>query len=84
MEKQYKVKFLGMSWLMVSGPHEYKGEKNRFMVMHQFGTDVQKQFEANKKQFQVNTVLNSAFKIIDVLEDIHDKQYIHADIKVSR
>ena len=66
-----------------SGSHEYKGEKYRFMVMQRFGTDVQKLFEANKKRFPVNTVLNLALKIIDVLEYIHDKQYIHADIKGS-
>ena len=39
-----------------------KGEKYRFMVMQQIGADVQKLFEANKKQFQVNTALKFSFQ----------------------
>lgn len=53
------------------------------MVMQRFGTDVHKLFEAAQRRFPVNTVINLSLRIIDVLEYIHDKQYVHADIKGS-
>jgi len=82
-KKSRKLKFMGMPQFIGSGSHLYKGEKYRFMVMERFGTDVQKLFEANNKSFPLNTVLNLGLRIIDVLEYIHDKQYVHADIKGS-
>lgn len=78
-----KLKFLGMPRFIGSGSHLYKGEKYRFMVMQRFGTDVQKLFDANQRHFPLNTILNLAMRIIDVLEYIHAKQYVHADIKGS-
>ncbi|XP_046651626.1 serine/threonine-protein kinase VRK1-like isoform X2 [Daphnia pulicaria] len=78
-----KLKFLGMPRFIGSGSHEYKGEKYRFMVMQRFGIDVQKLFDANQRRFPLNTILNLSLRIIDVLEYIHAKQYVHADIKGS-
>ena len=78
-----KLKFLGMPRFVGSGSHDYRGEKYRFMVMQRFGTDIQKLFDAAKRRFPVNTVINLGLRIIDVLEFIHDKQYVHADIKGS-
>ena len=77
------MKFLGMPRFMGSGSHDYGGEKYRFMVMQRFGTDIQKLFDAASRHFPLNTVLNLALRIIDVLEYIHDKEYVHADIKGS-
>ena len=51
--------------------------------MQRFGTDIQKLFDACNRCFPINTVLNLGLRIIDVLEYIHDKQYVHADIKGS-
>lgn len=79
----HKLKFLGMPRFIGSGSHEYKGEKYRFMVMQRFGIDVQKLFDANQRRFPLNTILNLSLRIIDVLEYIHSKQYVHADIKGS-
>lgn len=78
-----KLKFLGMPRFVGSGSHEYRGEKYRFMIMQRFGTDIQKLFDAAKRRFPLNTVINLGLRIIDVLEYIHDKQYVHADIKGS-
>ena len=53
------------------------------MIMQRFGSDVQKLFEASQRRFPLNTVINLSLRIIDVLEYIHEQQYIHADIKGS-
>ncbi|CAL4128017.1 unnamed protein product, partial [Meganyctiphanes norvegica] len=74
---------LGMPRYMGSGSHTYSDNKYRFMVMERFGTDLQKIFEKNNKKFSLKTTYQLGLQIIDVLEYVHSKEYIHADIKAS-
>lgn len=64
-----------------SGSHEYKGMKYRFVVMDRYGTDLWKLFLENNRKFPEHTVYKIAIQIIDVLEYMHNRTYIHADIK---
>ncbi|XP_034177516.1 serine/threonine-protein kinase VRK1 [Osmia lignaria lignaria] len=79
--KKKKLPELGMPQYIGSGSHEYKNTKYRFVVMNRYGTDLWKLFEANSRRFPEHTVYKIALQIINILEYIHHKTYVHADIK---
>ncbi|KAM8780971.1 serine/threonine-protein kinase VRK1 isoform 4-T4 [Rhynchonycteris naso] len=76
-----KLKYLGVPKYWGSGLHEKNGK--RFMVMDRFGSDLQKIYEANAKRFSRKTVLQLSLRILDILEYIHEHEYVHGDIKAS-
>uniref|UniRef100_A0A8C7MH42 non-specific serine/threonine protein kinase n=1 Tax=Oncorhynchus kisutch TaxID=8019 RepID=A0A8C7MH42_ONCKI len=55
----------------------------RFMVMDRFGTDLQKKFEESGRRFPRKLVLQLGLRLLDILEYIHEHEYVHADIKAS-
>ncbi|XP_041106898.1 serine/threonine-protein kinase VRK2-like isoform X3 [Polyodon spathula] len=55
----------------------------RFMVMDRLGRDLQKLFEGNGKKFKWKTVMQLGVQMLDVLEYIHENEYIHGDIKAA-
>ncbi|XP_041928888.1 serine/threonine-protein kinase VRK1 isoform X1 [Alosa sapidissima] len=81
--KSHKLKHLGVPRYWGSGLHNKGGKGYRFMVMDRFGTDLQKKFEENGKKFPHKLVLQLGLKLLDVLEYIHEHEYVHADIKAS-
>lgn len=81
--KSQKLKYLGVPKYWGSGLHEKGGSRYRFMVMDRFGTDLQKVFEENGKRFSRKTVLQLGLRLLDILEYIHEHEYVHADIKAS-
>ncbi|CAH1999481.1 unnamed protein product [Acanthoscelides obtectus] len=80
-KKDHNLKTFGMPIYYGSGSHEYKGVKYRFLVMEKFGADIWKKFLENNRIFPKSTVFKIAIQILDVLEYIHIKGYVHADIK---
>ena len=48
------------------GSYERKGVRYRFMVMERFGTDLQKLFENNGKEFSRKTVLQLGLSLVSV------------------
>ncbi|XP_051508267.1 serine/threonine-protein kinase VRK2 [Myxocyprinus asiaticus] len=78
-----RLEFLGIPTYWGSGLSEYKGIRYRFMVMDRLGTDLQKLFMENGGQFRKATVLRLGVLMLDVLEYIHDNEYVHADIKAA-
>ncbi|XP_032685595.1 serine/threonine-protein kinase VRK1-like [Odontomachus brunneus] len=80
-QRKKNLTALGMPKYVASGSHEYKNTKYRFLVIDRYGTDLWKIFEANNKQFSEHTVYKLVLQIIDILEYIHHKNYVHADIK---
>ncbi|XP_071972163.1 serine/threonine-protein kinase VRK1 isoform X2 [Engystomops pustulosus] len=79
----HKLKYLGVPRYWGSGLHDKNGKSYRFMVMDRFGKDLQKIFEENSKRFSHKTVLQLGLRLIDVLEYIHEHEYVHGDIKAS-
>ncbi|XP_026115146.1 serine/threonine-protein kinase VRK2-like, partial [Carassius auratus] len=55
----------------------------KFMMMDQLGTDLQIVFMENGGQLKKPTVLQLGVHTLDVLEYIHDNEYVHADIKAA-
>ncbi|KAJ8411813.1 hypothetical protein AAFF_G00154510 [Aldrovandia affinis] len=81
--KSHKLKYLGVPKYWGSGLHEKEGKRYRFMVMDRFGTDLQKIFEQHDKRFSRKLVLQLGLRLLDILEYIHEHEYVHADIKAS-
>nr|XP_015218444.1 PREDICTED: serine/threonine-protein kinase VRK2 isoform X2 [Lepisosteus oculatus] len=81
--KKCRLEFLGIPTYWGSGLAECSGIRYRFMVMDRLGSDLQKIFEKNGKRFKKETVLCLGAQLIDVLEYIHENEYVHADIKAS-
>ncbi|XP_011502656.1 PREDICTED: serine/threonine-protein kinase VRK1-like isoform X2 [Ceratosolen solmsi marchali] len=80
-KKEKKLQYLGMPPFLGSGSHEYNNEKYRFIVMERYGTDIWTLFLENGRKFSEHTVYKVAWQIINVLEYIHSRTYVHADIK---
>ncbi|KAM9294295.1 serine/threonine-protein kinase VRK1-like [Gastrophryne carolinensis] len=79
----HNLKYLGVPRYWGSGLHNKSGNSYRFMVMDRFGKDLQKIFEESGKQFPHKTVLQLGLRLIDILEYIHEHEYVHGDIKAS-
>ncbi|KAF3701562.1 Serine/threonine-protein kinase VRK1 [Channa argus] len=81
--KSHKLKSLGVPRYWGSGLHEKGGKRYRFMVIDRLGTDLQKKFEECGKKFPRKLVLQLGLRLLDILEYIHDHEYVHADVKAS-
>ena len=77
-----KLKHVGLSRYIGSGSHVYRGQKYRFLVLERYGQDLDKLLTQNGR-FPVKTVCYLGIQILDTLEYIHSRGYIHADIKAS-
>ena len=82
-KKERNMKSFGMPCLRGNGSHVHNKEKYRFLIMDRYGKDLQKIFQTGKKCFSNRVTYNLALKIIDVLEYIHSKGYVHNDIKAQ-
>ncbi|XP_053731026.1 serine/threonine-protein kinase VRK2 isoform X1 [Synchiropus splendidus] len=80
--KTRKMDFLGVPRFWGSGQAEHNGLNYRFMAMDRLGTDLQKLYERSGR-FRKDTVLQLGQTLVDVLEFIHENEYVHADIKAS-
>ncbi|XP_013876946.1 serine/threonine-protein kinase VRK2 isoform X2 [Austrofundulus limnaeus] len=76
-----KLDFLGIPTYWGSGLAEYKDLRYRFMAMDRLGTDLQKICDHNGGHLKKTTVLQLGQRLVDVLEYIHENEYVHADIK---
>ncbi|XP_037085683.1 serine/threonine-protein kinase VRK1-like [Pollicipes pollicipes] len=81
--RQQGLKRLGMPRFVASGSVEYGGQRYRFMVIDRFGTDLQKLLNKNGARFPMATVLLIGVQVLDTLEYVHSREYIHADIKAQ-
>ncbi|XP_043845766.1 serine/threonine-protein kinase VRK2 isoform X1 [Dromiciops gliroides] len=77
-----QLEFLGIPQFWGSGLAEHNGKSYRFMVMERLGMDLQKIF-VQRGRFQRDTVLQLGVRMLDVLEYIHENEYVHGDIKAA-
>eukprot|EP00064_Thunnus_orientalis_P010210 superscaffoldBa00001362_g10236 len=78
-----KLDFLGIPVYWGSGLAEYNDLRYRFMAMDRLGSDLQKVCERNGGRLKKATVLQLGHGLVDVLEYIHENEYVHADIKAA-
>ncbi|CAH0401060.1 unnamed protein product [Chilo suppressalis] len=79
--KTKKLSSFGMPSYYGNGSHEYKGEKYRYLVLERYGKDVWSLFKECGRFFSPATVFQLGLQMLDVLEYIHGRGYVHADIK---
>ncbi|XP_055980307.1 serine/threonine-protein kinase VRK2 [Sorex fumeus] len=77
-----QLDYLGIPLFYGSGITEFKGRSYRFMVMERLGIDLQKISDRNGT-FKKSTVLQLGIRMLDVLEYIHENEYVHGDIKAA-
>nr|XP_033469598.1 serine/threonine-protein kinase VRK1-like [Epinephelus lanceolatus] len=82
-KRSRKLDFLGIPTYWGSGLAEYNELRYRFMTMDRLGSDLQKVCERNKGRLKKATVLQLGQELVDVLEYIHENEYVHADIKAA-
>ncbi|XP_003417628.1 serine/threonine-protein kinase VRK2 isoform X1 [Loxodonta africana] len=77
-----QLDYLGIPLFYGSGLTTFKGRSYRFMVMERLGVDLQTLADRSGT-FEKSTVLQLAIRMLDVLEYIHENEYIHGDIKAA-
>nr|AAH13520.1 Vrk2 protein [Mus musculus] len=80
--QQRKLDYLGIPVFYGFGLTDFKGRSYRFMVMERLGIDLQKLLDQNGG-FKKLTVLQLGIRMLDVLEYIHENEYVHGDIKAA-
>ncbi|EDL16262.1 vaccinia related kinase 2, isoform CRA_a [Mus musculus] len=80
--QQRKLDYLGIPVFYGFGLTDFKGKSYRFMVMERLGIDLQKLLDQNGG-FKKLTVLQLGIRMLDVLEYIHENEYVHGDIKAA-
>lgn len=74
---------LGMPHYVASGSHTLNNEKLRFLVIPRYEQDLEKIFLSKSKKLNLKTTILICIQILDVLEYIHSKGYVHCDVKAS-
>ncbi|KAI1894765.1 hypothetical protein AGOR_G00119110 [Albula goreensis] len=82
-KKRHGLDFLGIPSYFGSGLAEHNGTRYRFMVMDRLGKDLQKVCAENGGRLKRPTVLTLGCLLLDMLEFIHENEYVHADIKAA-
>ena len=77
------LKSFGMPILRGSGNHIFKSQKYRFLVMDRYSKDIDKYFQGGKHVLSTKTTFTLAIRILDTLEYIHSKGYLHNDVKAQ-
>ncbi|XP_042358009.1 serine/threonine-protein kinase VRK2 isoform X2 [Plectropomus leopardus] len=82
-KRSRKLDFLGIPTYWGSGLAEHNELRYRFMAMDRLGSDLQKVCESSGGRLKKTTVLWLGQGLVDVLEYIHENEYVHADIKAA-
>lgn len=76
------IQHLGMPHYVASGSHTCNGVKYRFLILPRYEKDLEFMLKL-KRKFNIKTVLTIAVHILDTLQYIHSKGYVHSDVKAS-
>lgn len=81
--KKHNFKSLGIPKFVANGLHEVQDVKHRFIVLPRFHLDLDEIFITQKFKIPLDTVYRLGWQIVNTLEYIHSRGYVHGDIKAS-
>ncbi|XP_073432764.1 serine/threonine-protein kinase VRK2 isoform X3 [Dendrobates tinctorius] len=79
----HKLDYLGIPRYWGTGEINYNSSSYRFMVVDRLGSDLQKLQMNNGGRLPVKTVMQIGIRMVDILEYIHEHEYVHGDIKAG-
>ncbi|XP_075452322.1 serine/threonine-protein kinase VRK2 isoform X2 [Ascaphus truei] len=79
----HRLDYLGIPRYWGSGDTMFNSRCYRFMVMERLGVDLQKILRSNKNKLPVMAVLQLGIRLLDILEYIHEHEYVHGDVKAA-
>ena len=59
----------------------HRGKKHNYLIMQLLGKSLDKLFVDMKKKFSIKTVCMKAYQMVQRIEFVHSKGYIHRDVK---
>ena len=59
----------------------HRGKKHNYLIMQLLGKSLDKVFVDMKKKFSIKTVCMIAYQMVQRIEFVHSKGYIHRDVK---
>lgn len=81
--KKHNFNSLGIPKFVASGLHEVQDVKHRFIVPRRYHLDLDQLFITRKCNIPLDTVYRLGWQIVNILEYIHRRGYVHGDIKAS-
>ncbi|KAG9484258.1 hypothetical protein GDO78_009919 [Eleutherodactylus coqui] len=79
----HNLEYLGIPRYWGTGETNYNSSSYRFMVVDRLGTDLQKLQKNNGGKLPAKAVMQIGIRMLDVLEYIHEHEYVHGDIKAG-
>ncbi|CAG5131413.1 unnamed protein product, partial [Candidula unifasciata] len=80
---EHRLRYLSIPPYISAGLQTYNSREYRFLVMPRLGKDLQKLLQECGGQFPPNTTYAVGLRMVDALQFLHEKEYVHADIKAS-
>lgn len=74
---------LGIPTFYGAGSHMSNSKHYRFVTIDRFGMDLQKVMEKQDKPLCCKTSFQIGIQVVDVLEYLHSKEYMHGDVKAA-
>ncbi|XP_072265610.1 serine/threonine-protein kinase VRK2 isoform X2 [Pyxicephalus adspersus] len=81
--QSHKLDYLGIPRYWGSGETTYNSVSYRFMVIDRLGSDLHNFQKSNGGKLPLQAVLQVGVRMVDVLEYIHEHEYVHGDIKAG-
>ncbi|XP_018421804.1 PREDICTED: serine/threonine-protein kinase VRK1-like [Nanorana parkeri] len=81
--QSHKLDYLGIPRYWGSGETTFNLISYRFMVIDRLGSDLHNLQKSNSGRLPLQAVMQVGVRMLDVLEYIHEHEYVHGDIKAG-
>ncbi|XP_068088519.1 serine/threonine-protein kinase VRK2 isoform X2 [Hyperolius riggenbachi] len=81
--RSHRLDYLGIPQYWGSGETTHNAIRYRFMVIDRLGSDLHNLQKGNGGRLPLATVMQVSIRMLDILEYIHEHEYVHGDIKAG-